>query len=128
MLNPAQRALWPRIISAMPKIGKPAVNPLVAALAVDNHDVRQNLIRTLGDIGYPFAVPYLRKVIGDGAAFAETKSAATAAIAKIESLIGRDVPGSAEELFYQLADRYYQEDETVRADPRLDEANVCQST
>jgi HEAT repeat protein len=124
LLDPGQSALWPRIISALPKIGKPAVNPLVAALAVDNHDVRQNLIRALGEIGYPFAVPYLRKVIGDGAAFAETKTAAAAAIARIESLIGRDVPGSAEELFYQFAERFYQDDETVRADPRLDEANV----
>ena len=124
LLDPGQSALWPRIISAMPKIGKPAVNPLVAALAVDNHDVRQNLIRALGEIGYPFAVPYLRKVIGDGTAFAETKTAAAAAIARIESLIGRDVPGSAEELFYQFAERFYEDDETVRADPRLDEANV----
>jgi HEAT repeat protein len=124
MLDPGQSALWPRIISAMPKIGKPAVNPLVAALAVDNHDVRQNLIHSLGEIGYPHAVPYLRKVIGDAKAFAETKSAAAAAIARIESLIGRNVSGSAEELFYHLAERYYEEDETVRADPRLDEANV----
>lgn len=124
LLDPGQRALWPRIISAMPKIGKPAVNPLVAALDVGNHDVRQNLIRSLGEIGYPLAVPHLRKIIGDNAAFAETKTAAAAAVARIESLIGRNVPGSAEELFFQFAERFYEEDETVRADPRLDEANV----
>lgn len=124
LLDPGQSALWPRIISALPKIGKPAVNPLVAALAVDNQVVRQNLIRALGEIGYPLAVPHLRKVIGDGTAFAETKSATEAAIARIEALIGRGVPGSAEELFYQFAERFYEEDETVRADPRLDEANV----
>jgi len=124
LLEPGQKALWPRVISAVPKIGKSAVNPLVAALSVDNHDVRQNLIRALGEIGYPLAVPYLRKIIGDGAAFAETKTAAAAAIERIESLVGRGVPGSAEELFYQFAERFYEEDETVRADPRLDEANV----
>jgi len=124
LLDPGQSARWPRILSATPKIGKPAVNPLVIALAVESNDLRQNLIHALGEIGYPQAVPYLRKVIGDAKAFAETKAAASAAISRIESLIGRSVPGSAEELFYQLAERYYDEDETVRADPRLDEANV----
>lgn len=124
LLNPGQKVAWPRIIRAMPRIGKPAVNPLVVALAVENQDVRQNLIHALGEIGYPLAVPHLRKVLGDANAFEATKSAATAAIARIESLNGREVPGSTEELFYQFAERFYDEDETVRADPRLDEANV----
>ncbi len=124
LLDPNRKALWPRIIRAVPKIGKPAVNPLVVALAVGDQDVRQNLIRSLGEIGYPQAIPYLRNISREKNAFDATKSAAAAAISRIESLIGRNVPGSTEELFYQLGERFYDDDETVRADIRLDEANV----
>ncbi len=124
LLDPAKSDVWSRVITALPKIGKPAVRPLVMALSVDSSDVRLNLIRALGEIGYPQAIPYLRKVIADEAVSDQTKSAVAGAIARIEEISGRPVPGSAEDLFYGLAQRYYDEDDTVRADPRLDEANV----
>jgi HEAT repeat protein len=126
LLDASQERLWTRVVIALPKIGKPAVNPLVQALEVDDENVRQNLIHALGEIGYPQAVPYLRKLINDQKAPADSKAAAEAAIARIESLVGRPVRGTAAELFFRLAESYFHEDEAVRADPRLAEANVWQ--
>lgn len=124
LLDPGKKELWSRVIYALPKIGKPAVNPLVIALLVRSNDVRLNLIHALGEIGYPQAVAYLRRLIADESMPQETKDASAVAIARIEQISGRIFPGSAEELFLQLAESYYDEQDAVRADPRLDEANV----
>ena len=124
LLDPAKSDFWPRIITALPKIGKSGVNPLVIALAVRSNDVRLNLIFALGEIGYPQAVPYLRKLIADEAMPEETKTAAARAIKRIETIVGRPFPGTPEEVFFRLAEQYYTGDDAVRADPRLDEANV----
>lgn len=113
-----------RIVSALPKLGKAAVNPLVIALAAESNDVRQDLIYALGEIGYPQAIPYLRKAQADAKAFPETKKAVDTAVSRIETLTGRAFPGSTQEMFQDLAERYYREDETLRADPRLETANV----
>lgn len=124
MLDPARAALHGRIIKSLPLIGKPAVNPLVIALAVNSEDVRLHLIRALGEIGYVQAVPYLARLQVDPEMPELTRSAAAAAIARIQQVSGRSVSGTADVLFTELADRYYNEDDVVRADPRLDEANV----
>ncbi len=124
LLDPTRESLWPRVILALPHIGKGAVNPLVIALAVENNDVRQNLIHALGEIGYPQAIPYLLKLALDETLPPETRVAAMRAVARIESITGRAFPGSAEGHFHHLAERYYNEEDSVRADPRIDEANV----
>jgi len=124
LLDSSKSRLWPRVISALPKIGKEAVNPLVMALPVRNSDVRLNVIHALGEIGYPQAIPYLRRLMVAASAPTEVKDAAGRAVARIETITGRGFPGTAEEQFYRLAELYYDEDQTVRSDPRLDEANV----
>jgi len=122
--NPAREALRPHIIRALPKIGKAALNPLLSALSIRDDALRLGIIEALGEIGYPQAIPYLRKVIRDSKMPAESKTAAQDAISRIENFNGRQYPGSAEEHFVRLAEKYYNEDPVVRADPRLDEANV----
>lgn len=124
LLDPQQKNLKSRIINALPKIGKPAVRPLVIALAMRNNDIRRQLISALGYVGYPEAIPYLRKIMASSAEPQEARDEASAAIERIESITGRTYPGSPEESFTILADQYYNEDDTVRADPRLDQANV----
>ena len=124
LLDPAESDLWPRVITALPKMGKPAVNPLVMALAVRNDDVRLNLIHALGEIGYPQAIPYLRKLIVDDSILEQVKTASARAIERIEIISGRTFPASPADSFYWLAERYYNEDDAVRADPRLDQVNV----
>jgi len=124
LFNGDKSDLWPRVISAIPAIGKPAVNPLVVALFTTHDDIRLNLIRALGEIGYPQAIPYLRRLLADDDMPKQTQEAATRAIERIETVTGRSYPGSAADRFFALGDQYYNEDDSVRADPRLDEANV----
>jgi HEAT repeat protein len=124
LLDPQRSALWPRISAALPKIGKPAVNPLVIALNVTDENARLHVVRALGEIGYAQAIPYLLKLSLDLKVQGETRDAATRAIRRIEEIAGRAFPGSADEHFYALAERYFEEDEAVRADPRLPEANL----
>ncbi len=124
LLDPAQSDLWPRVINALPGMGKWAVNPLVIALAVRNNDVRLNLIHALGEIGYPQAIPYIRKLIVDDTMPEQVKVAAAHAIERIEVISGRTFPGLPGDMFFRLAERYYNVDDAVRADPRIDEANV----
>lgn len=124
LIQQSKAPIRTRIVTALPKLGKAAVNPLVISLSVESNDVRQDLIYALGEIGYPQAIPYLLKVQSDAKAFPETKTAAKTAISRIESLVGRAFPGSTQEMFQDLAERYYREDETLRADPRLETANV----
>ena len=124
LLDRDAKKLWPRINTALPKIGKGAVNPLVMALSVKDESVRLDLIRALGEIGYPQAVPYLRKLIATDGMAARTQAAAGQAIARIEHITGRTFTDDASNEFYSLADNYYNETPAVRSDPRLDLANV----
>ncbi len=124
LLDPARSSLKARVIRALPLLGKSAVNPLVMAIRIDDLDIRQHLIDALGAIGYPQAVPYLQKIIEHDATTNEIRQAAVSAIAQIADQSGRtfDTPAAAQ--FLTLANRYYNEDDAVRADARLDQANV----
>ncbi len=115
---------WPRIIQCLPKIGKPALNPLVVALNVSDNNTRLHLIRALGEIGYPQAIPYLLKLSVDANMPAETKDAAAKAVPRIEEIAGRRFPGGPHEHFFLLGERYYNEEDSVAADPRLPESNL----
>jgi HEAT repeat protein len=124
LLDSEKSDLWPGVIVALTRMGRPAVAPLAMALSGRNNDVRLHLIRALGEIGYPHAIPYLRKLMADGAMPEATRQAAAHAIDRIYAITGRSFPGDPAEMFYRLAERYYDENESVRADPRLDTANA----
>lgn len=124
LLDKSRKELWHRVVSALPQIGKPAVNPLVMAIRVRDEAVRQNLIGALGEIGYPQAIPYLRQLMTRDDVSADSKQAADAAIHRIEEITGRSYPGEAYELFYYLGDAYYSGDPAYRADPRDKTAKV----
>ena len=124
LLDQSKSRLWPRVTGAFPRIGKGALNPLVMALRVNTTDLRLNLIHALGEIGYPQALPYLRAILAADATTEQTRTSVLAAIERIEVKFGRTFPGSADELFVTLANQYYEEDDAVRADPRVEEANV----
>ncbi len=122
--DPSQAELQSRVLAALPQIGREAVNPLVAALAMDDQSLRGHVVRMLGQMGYMPAVPYLMKVLLDPATNASERSAAQAALQAIEHQAGRPLPASAAEAFVQLAQQYYDEWGSVAADPRLETANV----
>lgn len=124
LLKPEMDYLKPRVVSALPKIGKAAVNPLVMALQVGNDDTRLHVIHALGEIGYPQALPYLSRLFADTATPDSCKEAARVAIGRIEAISGRTVSGTPDEQFFHLAEKYYDQDASVCSDARLPESNV----
>ena len=124
LLDPARAELRQRVITALPQIGKPAVQPLAQALQMEDDDARLHVIWALGEIGYPQAVPYLRRLMINTELPGSTHQAATAAIARIEQVSGRPCAGEPAAQLFELGERYYDEASAVRADPRLPMANV----
>lgn len=122
--NSAYQNLWPRIIRALPQIGKPAVSPLAVALNVENADVRRNLVWALGEIGYPQAIPYLLNISADPQQSDRVREAASEAVEAIWNASDRRPDESAPDAFVRLATQYYYEHGSVAADPRLASANV----
>ncbi len=119
--NPKKRELHPAIIQLLPLMGRPALNPMVQALAMKDQVTREILVRALGAIGYAQAAPYLARVANaDAGASAQVKTAANEALAQVNKT------GTADPavLFRMLADGYYKDAESLAADPRIDDANV----
>jgi hypothetical protein len=114
-----QRSLQPAIIQVLPQIGRAGLNPLCAALAMTDDVTKQTIIKALGQIGYKQALPYLAKLANDGKASAEVVSAAKQAMATIGQ-----ASGDVATLFCGLADEYYNNVESLKADPRSDTANI----
>jgi len=91
------------IIRALPQIGKDAIRPLVAALQTRNVAVKAEIIKTLGKIGYPQSLAYLKYII-EGNDSAELRELAEQSIGQINPATLR-IPAAL--LFYELAEHYY---------------------
>jgi len=120
-----QRAIMPAILRALPQIDRPALNPLVMALRMDDDATKQYLIEAIGKIGYAQAVPYLLQLQGDAKTSQQVKEAVAGALAALTAH-GVSIPAglSAAEAFRQLAEDYYADKPSLAADPRLATANV----
>jgi tetratricopeptide (TPR) repeat protein len=118
--NPADRLLQPAVIQVLPQIGRGALNPLCIALGMRDDVTRQVLVNAAAEIAYRQALPYLAKLANDATASGETRAAAGQALAVLGSASGGDLAG----LFYKLADDYYNNTDSLKADPTLDLANV----
>jgi HEAT repeat protein len=120
-----QQAVHPAILLALPKIDRPALNPLLAALDTTDQTVQLAIIRTLGKIGYGQAKPYLRALANDQSVSTDVRSAASTQLHQIasEGLIFPEDATPAE-CFFRLALYYYDQNEALAADPRLETANV----
>lgn len=124
---PEQVRLQPFIVQALPQLGKAAVNPLVQALSFDQDVIQKFAAQALGRIGYPQALPYLKRLTENDRANGAVKETAAQAIrlivAKDPGLKGLvDAPASA--MFAALAGQYYDGAESVGPDPRENKANV----
>ncbi|MGD8450604.1 MAG: response regulator [Phycisphaerae bacterium] len=123
--DPAQQPLTRPILACLPQIDRPALNPLLIALRMDNVVVKNYLIDAAGKIGYPQALPYLLQQRDEPNAAVETREAVETALGGLQSR-SREVNTSlsAADAFYQLAEAYYADLASLAADPRLDTANV----
>jgi len=108
------------IASTLPKIGRGAVRPLAAALQMDNVAVKAEIIRALGDIGYPQSLAYL-KYAAEKEESAELRELAAMSISKIAPE-AMQLP--AAELFFQLGESYYMHSESLAAAADYDFANI----
>jgi hypothetical protein len=117
--QPDQRQLQPAIIQLLPQIGRAGLNPLCTSLAMNDDVTKETVIKALGQIGYKQALPYLAKLAADSKTSAAVASAAKEAMAAIGQ-----TGGDVSTLFYELADNYYNNVESLKADPRSDTANI----
>jgi HEAT repeat protein len=124
LIDPARRNLQPFITRALPQLGKPALNPLVEALSLQDEALRRFVAEALGRLSYPQALPYLKRLATDENVSRAVRDAAAAAMQDIilEDPRLRDLPATV--LFAELAAQYYQGAESLMADPREDRANV----
>lgn len=119
-----KKDLHPFIERSLAAIGKPAVNPLVVALRSPRDAVCQSVMDALGELGYPQALPYLRRIATAPDRTEAVRNTAASAIARI---LARN-PGTADlppaEAFLALAEQYYADTPSLRPDPREELANV----
>jgi hypothetical protein len=108
------------MIQALPQIGQPAIRPLAAALQTSNDQVKAEILRALGQIAYPQALPYL-KYVAEKAPSAEHRSLAIEAMRKIDP---RAASTPAAALFFELAEKYYYRNESLAPAEGVPFANV----
>jgi len=118
--NPAYEVKLADLIEVLPKIGRPAIRPLTTALQTDNPQLKAEIVRALGRIGYPQSLPYL-KLIAETSESMELRSLAAESIRLIDP---RAAGGVASALFYQLGERYYYHDESLAPPMDVNFANV----
>lgn len=97
---------------ALRDMGRLALNPLVAATEMKDHDTLIIVVSALGDLGYGSAAPYLAKLITAQDTQPTVKEAATQALAKLK------VDGAPAALFTQLAEKFYYDQADIQADSR----------
>ncbi len=107
--NPDYEVKLSDLIEVLPKVGRPAIRPLAASLQMSSDQLRAEVIRALGRIGYPQGLPYLKQVV-ENAQSLELRSLAAESIRLIDPRAA-NTPAAA--MFYQLGERYYYHDESL---------------
>lgn len=108
------------ITDALPKIGRPAIRPLTAALQMDDVAVKVEVVRALGKIGYYEPLPYLKYIIEKS----DSELLKVQAVSAIERIDAKALQVPAAELFFRLGENYYNQDDSLAASPEFDFANV----
>lgn len=107
--NPNYEVKLADLIETLPLIGRPAIRPLTASLQMKNEQLKAEVIRALGKIGYPQGLPYLKYVVEKDQSM-ELRSLAGEGIRRIDPQAA-NAPAAA--MFFQLGERYYYHDESL---------------
>ncbi len=118
--NPEYETKLSDMIEVLPQIGRPAIRPLTAALQMNNDQLKGEIIRALGKIGYPQSLPYL-KYVAETSQSMELRSLAAESIRQIDA---RAAGSTAAAMFYQLGERYYYHDESLAPAKDVSFANI----
>ncbi len=108
------------ITEALPKIGRPAIRPLVAALQMQDVAVKVEVVRALGKIGYYEPLAYLKYEIET----TDSDVIRTQVTAAIERIDDSALKIPAADLFFRLGENYYNQDDSLAAAAEYDFANV----
>ena len=108
------------ITGALPKVGREAIRPLVAALQMDNMGVKGEVIKALGQIGYAESLGYLKYVVENDES-AILRQLAGKAIEQIDVSAAK-IPAAI--LLFNLGESYYDHAASVAAPADYDFANI----
>lgn len=120
LLIPERKDEFVYITEALVKIGRGAIRPLAAALQTQDVGLKVQIIRVMGEIGYPQALSYL-KYEHENTDSGPVRDAAEAAIERIDSS-ALQIP--AAELFFRLGESYYYHSDAIAPAAGYDFANV----
>ena len=118
--DPDRKNEMPYITEALPKIGRPAIRPLIAALQMQDIAVKVEIIRALGKIGYYEPLAYLKYEI-ENTNSDVIRTQANSAIMQID---GSALKIPAAQLFFRLGENYYNQDDSLASPAEYDFANV----
>jgi CheY-like chemotaxis protein len=91
---------------ALADLGRPAVNPLLAATEIKNdNDTLLTVIDTLGALGYSEAGPYLALTAADTSAPEPVRNAARTSLLRLS--ISTDQSADPAAMFYALGEKFY---------------------
>ena len=108
------------ITDALPKIGRPAIRPLTAALQMDDVAIKVEVIRALGKIGHYEPLPYLKYIIENS----DSGVLKAQAVNAIEQIDAAALQMPAAELFFRLGENYYDQNDSQAPPAEFDFANV----
>ena len=111
-----------RVISVLSAMGKEAVRGISVALQAEDQQVVRDIAGILATIGYPHAAPRLKEALDRKDLVAETRQALRTALITVAGQPAVDK--STAEVFYEWADKYYRQAESMMPDPRDEEAFV----
>jgi len=120
LADQSRKAEWPNISAALAQMSRQAIRPLVAALQTDNFNVKSEIIKSLGKLGYPQSLPWLKYVVEKDTS-AELMALAQESIRQIDPAA---LNVSAAQLFYRLADDYYYHAQSLAPAEDVSFANV----
>lgn len=107
LLNPEEAKLHPYVLGAMVTIGRDAVYPLAEALGSLEAVPMSQIAEVLGEIGYPRALPYLKRVMEDSKVDAHAKSVVARAYQQIAKSQAVTEEITAAQLFLALGRNFY---------------------
>jgi HEAT repeat protein len=107
---------------ALVSLGRPVLNPLLAATDMKDPATLVTIISVLRDIGYDAADPYLARLSQDKDQPTEVHAAADDALRALNAPSG----ASAADLFYNLAEKFYYGNSALSPAPQATVANMWQ--
>ncbi len=111
-----------KIIAILPRFGQGGVRPLSEVLQSDNPFLQEQVSLVLGQVPYKHSAPMLKALLAKPNLGKGTQAAVRSALLATVGAEGEKT--SLAEMYYNLAEKYYRNDESVQADPRFESANI----